>query len=171
MLELGEIASAVLDADGTTRDVTFTPVAASRLQAFLRTSLGVYQIVEAHDGEGRDVAPLLRAYSFGKLFSTSRGFAHAVVQASEQLIPVLRLFIDWPEDENRYALELSFLPSDLDVQSFYIRDFVALIESWRSVLDAEDYFVRYENASWEWYDSGGLGVIYTGRQVRASRTE
>lgn len=89
-----------------------------------------------------------------------------MLQASGHLIPVLQVFIDWPEDDGHYVLELSFFPNDLNAGRLEIRTFMTLIEEWRSLLAAEDYFVRYENASWHLYNSNGLGVIYTGRQLR-----
>jgi hypothetical protein len=69
-----------------------------------------------------------------------------------------------------YGIELSFFPADLDSETFRVDSFIALIEAWQSVLGADDYFVRYENASWDWYDANGLGVIYTGSQLRASQS-
>jgi predicted metalloendopeptidase len=40
----------------------------------------------------------------------------------------------------------------------------AIIEEWNSLLQSDDYFVRYENASWKLYDPDGLGVIYSRRR-------
>lgn len=164
---MAEIAKFLLDSDGTTRDVTFTPVAAEGLGAFLNLLLSKYRVVNARDADGKDVASLFRAGLGEDPFSNAGGYVHVVLERSGQLIPVLQLFIDWPVDEGAYSLEVSFFPSDLDPQAFQVSAFVALIEEWRSVLGADDYFVRYENASWDWYDANGLGVIFTGHQLQA----
>jgi hypothetical protein len=165
---MAEIAEFLLDSDGTTRDVTFTPVGAASLRAFLNSLLSKYHVIKASDAEGKDVESLFRADVGDDALGAPGGYVHAVLEGSEQLIPVLQLFIDWPVDEHAYSLELSFFPSDLDAQAFQVHAFVALIEEWRSILGADDYFVRYENASWDWYDAAGLGVIYTGHQLQAS---
>jgi hypothetical protein len=164
---MAEIAKFLLDSDGTSRDVTFTPVGAEGLGAFLNLLLSKYHVVNARDADAKDVASLFRAGLGEDRFRDTGGYVHVVFEGSGQLIPVLQLFMDWPVDEGAYSLELSFFPSDLDPQSFQVSVFVELIEEWRSILGADDYFVRYENASWDWYDADGLGVIYTGRQFQA----
>jgi hypothetical protein len=163
-----EIAMFLLDADGSTRDVTFTPVSVEGLRAFLDLLLSKYDVVSARNADGKDVASLLRAASGNDAFGDTVGYVHVVLEGFGLLIPVLQLFVDWPVDERAYSLELSFFPSDLDAQAFQVHAFVALIEEWRSILDAEDYYVRYENASWELYDVDGLGVIYSGHQLESS---
>ena len=168
MREMAEIANFLLDADGTTRDVTFTPVGAEGLRAFLNLLLSKYHVVNARDADGKDAASLFSSGLGEDPFSDAGGYVHVVLEGSERLIPVLQLFIDRPVDERAYSLELSFFPSDLDPQAFRVSALVALIEERRSILGVDDYFARYENASWDWCDADGLGVIYTGHQLQAS---
>lgn len=170
MRNTAQIARCLLDSDGTTRDVTFTPVGTERLLSFLKSLLPDYRVVMARDADGNDIAWLFEAGPENDLLAAPSGYIHAVFEGNAQLIPVLQVFIDWPVNQRGCGLELSFFPGDLDRQSFNVDAFVTLIETWRSILGADDYFVRYENASWDWYDADGLGVIYTGRQLRAARS-
>ena len=170
MLDKKEITRCLLDSDGTTRDVTFTPVTAENLRAFLNSLLRDYQISMARDADAKDIASLFKDGMGDDVFRAPEGYMHVVLERPEQLIPVLQVFIDWPMDHRGYGIELSFFPNDLGPKTFRVEAFMALMEKWCSLIGAEDYFVRYENASWEWYDSSGLGVIYTGSQLRASQS-
>ena len=170
MRELEEVAKCLLDSDGTTRDITFTPVAAERLRDFVNSLCTGYGLVMARDADGNDITSLFKNELQPDTLCTPAGYIHAVLKGEKQLIPALEVFIDWPMDRKGYGLELSFFPEDIDASSFHIDAFVALIEQWNSVLGADDYFVRYENASWDWYDANGLGVIYTGSQLRADQS-
>jgi hypothetical protein len=170
MVDKEEISKYLLDSDGTTRDITFTPVAAERVRDFVDSLRAVYRVTKASDADGKNIASLFKTEWDDEKLSTSEGYMHAVFEAPGRLIPVLQVFIDWPMDHRGYGVELSFFPADLDSEAFRVDSFIALIEAWQCVLSADDYFVRYENASWDWYDANGLGVIYTGSQLRASQS-
>ena len=167
MRELEEVANCLLDSDETTRDITFTPVAAERIRAFVNSLLQAYETVMARDADSNDITSLFKNELQSDSLCTPAGYIHAVLKGSKQLIPALQVFIDWPMDRKGYGLELSFFPEDIDASSFQIDAFLSLVAQWNVVLGADDYFVRYENASWDWYDANGLGVIYTGSQLHA----
>lgn len=169
MLDKEEITRYLLDSDGTTRDITFTPVAAKKLCNLINSIRTAYRVTKASDADGNNVASLFKTEWREGTLSAPQGYLHAVFEGSGQLIPVLQVFLDWPMDHHGYGVELSFFPNDLPAKGFRVESFMALVEKWRSLLGAEDYFVRYENASWDWYDANGLGVIYTGSQLRALR--
>ena len=61
MRDKAEIARCLLDSDGTTRDITFTPVGAERLRAFLNSLRSDYHVAMARDADGNDIASLFRA--------------------------------------------------------------------------------------------------------------
>ncbi len=171
MLDYAEITKCLLDSDGTTRDITFTPVEATGVRHFINAIRANYYATKASDANGNDVVSLFKTEWRDDTLSASEGYLHAVFEASEALIPVLQVFIDWPMENDRYGIELSFFPDDFDAKSFRVESFMGLIEAWCSVLGADDYFVRYENASWDWYDADGLGVIYTGGQMRTNKSD
>ena len=83
---------------------------------------------------------------------------------SDGLISQLQLFIDEDRELRRHCAEVSFYPGDIDARTFRLHDFRALLEEWNTLLRSDDYFVRYENASWKLYDPDGLGMIYSRRR-------
>jgi hypothetical protein len=152
----------LLDSDGTTRDVTFTPCSRDSLLLFLRHLLVSFRPVSLTDNEGDDRMQQLMSGDFAELIRLPTGYLHGVWQSESGLLRRLQTFIDWPADAPQdYAVELSFFPDEVHTATFSVRAFHAQIEAWRLSLGAKDYFVRQENASWDIYDAAGLGVIYT----------
>lgn len=149
----------LLDADGSSRDITFTPVSQERMIAFLELLHGSHHPDSFRDSESEDMLALLDVSEWSRVFTSDSGYLHGCWSSAAALLPRLQTFIDW--DAGRYCLEISYFPQDVDSASFSVRGFRQLVEDWRATLGASDYFVRYENASWELYDSAGLGVFYT----------
>jgi hypothetical protein len=152
----------LLDSDGTTRDVTFTPCPRDALLSFLRHLLGSFRPVSLADNEGADKLQQLISGELAALLEGHAGFLHGIWESESGLFRRLQTFIDWPADSSPdFCVELSFFPDEVHTSAFSVRAFDAQIEAWRSMLGAQDFFVRQENASWDIYDAGGLGVIYT----------
>jgi hypothetical protein len=148
----------ILDCDGGCRDVTFTPAAKPAIISFIHLLLLQYQIASAFDNNGIDRSQQLHVDD--PLFGID-GYIHIVLTDGRGLIPHLQLFIDNDRSTGVYCLEVSFFPNDIDLQQFSIQKFRILIEHWNETIQSDDYFVRYENASWKLYDPNDLGVIYT----------
>lgn len=114
------------------------------------------------DNEGNDLAGQLTDSALPELLSAPSGFLHGVWDADSGILKRFQTFIDWSSDApGTYCLELSFFPDEIRLDAFSVRAFYAQVENWRLALGAQNYFVRYENASWELYDTAGSGVIYT----------
>lgn len=155
----------ILEADGSTRDVTFTPCTRDALLGFLRQMLGSFRPVSMVDQEGADRRPELRRGDLAALLEGPSGLLHGVWESDSGLFRRLQTFVDWPADSSSdFCLELSFFPDDIDISAFTVRTFDAQIQTWRSTLEARDFFVRQENVSWNLYDPDGVGVIYTHRR-------
>lgn len=151
----------ILDRDGSCRDVTFTPTSKSAIGAFVRTLLSQYAVCSALDNNGTDRSQQLDT---ADPLNGIDGYMHIVLKDGRGMIPHLQLFIDQESDASRYCLEVTFFPEDIDKTQFSLREFRLLIDEWNAVLKSDDYFVRYENASWDLYDPSGLGVIYSRNQ-------
>ncbi|RBP39847.1 hypothetical protein DES53_109275 [Roseimicrobium gellanilyticum] len=157
-----EVLKYLLERDGSTRDITFRPAARWRLIAFCEQLLSKYSIESLSDSEGEDQAEALKVHDWETLFGSSCGHSFGVFRSDSAIIQRLLCFVDWDlSDHSEYEVELSFFPTDLCPTTFTLPAFRELVEEWRTVLGADDYFVRQENASWDLYDSTGLGVIYT----------
>jgi hypothetical protein len=149
----------LLDADGSSRDITFTPVSQERMIAFLELLHRSHHPDSFRDSESEDMLPFFEGSDWSRVFTSDSGYLHGCWSSAAALLPRLQTFIDW--DAGGYCLEVSYFPQDVDSASFSVRGFRRLVEDWRATLGASDYFVRYENVSWELYDSAGLGVFYT----------
>ena len=151
----------ILDCDGSCRDVTFTPTSKIAVVAFVKSLISRYVVTSAYDNNGIDRSQQLQA---GDPLHGIDGYVHIVLADGDGMIPHLQLFIDEDRELQKHCLEITFFPNDIDAQHFSLTAFRSLIDEWNAILHADDYFVRYENASWELYDPTGLGVIYSRKQ-------
>lgn len=152
----------LLDSDGSTRDITFTPCSRNALLNFFRVLLASHNPISLTDKEGTDRKRHLISGELAALTAAPAGFLHGIWESDSGLFHRIQTFISWRIDSSSgFCVELSFFPDDIRRAAFSVRAFNAQIESLRSVLGAKDFFVRYENSSWDLYDAGGLGMIYT----------
>lgn len=148
----------ILDCDGSCRDVTFTPTSKTAVVALLKSMLQHYTVSSAYDNNGIDRSPQLQN---DDPLSGIDGYLHIVLADGNGLIPQLQLFIDEDRDAQKHCLEVTFFPNDINAQHWSLLAFRTLVDEWNAILKSDDYFVRYENASWDLYDPSGLGVIYS----------
>ena len=151
----------ILDRDGSCRDVTFTPTSKAAVVALLKSLLSQYTASSAYDNNGIDRSSQLQN---DDPLTGIDGYIHIVLADGASLIPHLQLFIDEDRDVQKYCLEVTFFPNDINAQYWSLHAFRSLVDEWNAILKSDDYFVRYENASWDLYDPSGLGVIYSRNQ-------
>jgi len=151
----------ILDRDGSCRDVTFTPTSKTKVVAFLQSLLSQYTVSSASDNNGIDRSQQLRTDDPRQGID---GYIHIGLAGGDGLISHLQLFIDEDRDLQQHCLEITFFPRDIIARNWSLPAFRSLIDEWNAILKSDDYFVRYENASWQLYDSSGLGVIYSRNQ-------
>ena len=148
----------ILERDGSTRDVTFMPVDRERVFAFLQRLLANYELVSVSDNDGNDRKTDVSDHG---ILAGHSGYLHLVLDSATSLIRRIQAFVDWDIPETDYCVEISFFPDEIDVANFTLEAFQDQVEEWNGILEAQDYFVRFENASWKPYDTHDLGVIYT----------
>ena len=151
----------ILDCDGSCRDVTFTPTSSDAVVAFVKSLLPHYDVSSANDNNGIDRTEQLQN---GDPLAGTDGYVHIVLTGGTGMIPNLQLFIDEDREIQKHCLEVTFFPNDIVADHWSLHAFRSLIDKWNAILKSDDYFVRYENASWDLYDSSGLGVIYSRNQ-------
>jgi hypothetical protein len=151
----------LLDRDGSTRDVNFTPVTREELVSFLIFLMEDYRLESACNADGHDLVPRLGAHEFDAALQGSAGYVHATLSNPSAVVRFLQFFVFWSPDEPGYGLEVSFFPDDVAIERFTLDAFLAMLTDWNGRLQADDYFVRYENASWKLYDASDPGVIFT----------
>src|SRR5215471_5918412 len=147
-----EITKALFDADGSVRNITFTPVEPQRIAMLLQELRKQFTVRDAFDHDGEDVREVLRSGSIADLWKSSSGYVCSYWHSDTHVIRALQVFISWPETQGTIFVELTFFPSDLVAEGFQLNRFLSIVEDWREVLKADDYYVRYENASWVQFD-------------------
>lgn len=151
----------ILDCDGSCRDVTFTPTSKEAVGSFVKFLLQRYQVTSTNDCHGLDrVEQLQKADPCEAIDSVN----HVVMKKDDRIISQLQLFIDEEQELCRYCVEVTFFPDDINRQLFSFGTFHSMIEQWNEILQSKDYFIRYENVSWEHYNPNGSGVIYSRNQ-------
>jgi hypothetical protein len=162
MVTESQAAEWILDCDGSCRDVTFTPTTKEAVVTFLKSMVPNYTVYSAFDNNGIDRASQLPS---ADPLDGIDGYVHVVLKDGPGMMPYLQLFIDHDRETNEYCIEVTFFPDDIDLQLFSFHSFRKLVDDWNAILKSNDYFVRYENASWNLYDPMGLGVIYSRKQM------
>jgi hypothetical protein len=150
-----QILDYLLDNDGTTRDINFTPSTYEKTVEFLNQFMELYSSGEMHDQDGNEIS--LNSESFKEMFAVEEGHIYGRFNEKSALIKHIQLFVDWPEN-GKAEIELSFFSDDTS-NDFSYESFISQLNFWWKLLDSDEVFVRYENASWDYYDSHGLGVF------------
>ena len=154
---------ALLEPDGSARDITFTPVSLSGAERFLAEISADFCVDNAFNGDGVDVTAALASRSFSEVLSGDSGTLYSYWNSSRGMFASLQVFLCWPETESDVFVELTFFPQDVIPAEFELTKFAALTEHWCQILGAEDFFVRWENASWRQFDSSAPDVFFSRR--------
>ncbi len=166
MKSLNDISKCLLDHDGSARDITFTPVKIGDLISFVNAISKEYALREGHYFEGDNEGVSLVTESIGTCLQKSNGSIYSYWLSTSHMISQLQIFIYWPQDEGKYFLELTFFPQDIVQNKYDANNFIQIIAKWADALSAENYFVRYENASWKEYDETSPDVIFTKKTMQ-----
>jgi len=151
------IKAELLNRDGSCRDINFSEWIsrsdAAGLVEFLATR---WNFVNAYDGQGK-------SYSMSQalaLMAAEAGSLH-MLWANDTLLPHVQLYVLWPAP-SRFFCEITFFPEELEVTRFDLQEFFALLAALVSAARSSEYYVRYENVSWEHGDVGAnSGVIFS----------
>lgn len=155
-----ETTQALFDADGSVRDITFTPVDQRNIPNLIERIKANFTLVHATDGEGLDARDVLLSDPVSFVSSPERTL-HSYWESGTHAISAIQLFTFWPEPDGSASVELSFHPRDLIRERFDLAKFVAEVDAWSEALGAGNYFVRYENMSWKIADGITSDVIFT----------
>ncbi|WHI45951.1 hypothetical protein [Microbulbifer sp. VAAF005] len=152
-----EVLEYLTDSDGSTRDITFTPTTLACVGKFIELFLEEFSDGELLDQDG-EVVEMSSESVVSYITQREEGCIHGQLKSRDSFVSQVHLFLDWSEGE-KIAVEISYFPNDL-CSDFTTSIFFEALNSWWGALQANEVFVRYENASWEFYDPEGLGVFY-----------
>lgn len=156
MKELHDIATSLLDADGSCRDINFEAPTWEGVEDLMGSLVGSYKNASATDREGRTIATLPRA-----LLEAARdsGSVHLILKEGDGPIKFLQVFV-FSEEDGAPFVELTFFPADIERTPTLRDEFIEWAEAARARLGALRYYARYENASWEFGDTGANSGVF-----------
>jgi len=154
MKEIHDIATSLLDVDGSCRDLNFENPTWPGVDAMLKALASTFEIESVTDADGADVSG-----------PPSKGIRTLVPSGGRALmkngafVKQLQIFV-FREDDGRPFVELTFFPQDV-VQSDDVRgDFLEWADRLARHLGALRFYARYENASWQFGDSGPQSGVF-----------
>ena len=150
-----EIAEQIIDIDGSCRDVNFPDVSQSQAYAVVSHFQSICALKTATDSEGND----LNAQQMEERLSLSSSETIVSHWISKGLISQVQLFLSW-ESNSKIFIEITFFPNDVERDHFNLHLFFEWLAPILDALETNEYYVRYENASWKYGDiSQHSGVI------------
>lgn len=163
--DIRQIENEILDQDGSCRDINIQDITFARTLSVLDCLKNIYQLKSAVNAEGEDITSCLACGQVDEELEKKQNHIHATYQNNEALITNLQVFVEW-NNSKKVFIEFTFFPEDV-CNWFSFDAFINFISPFIEASDSKDFFVRYENASWEYGDTSPLsGVIYHGDNGR-----
>lgn len=162
--DISQIEREILDRDGSCRDIDIEEVSFERAGNVVESLKVAYLITSAVNSEGEDVEKVLNEGHIFEEFEKWPNSIHATFENERALISHLQLYLVWGHSEN-VSVEFTFFP-DAIAENFSFSAFEQFISPFIRASGSTEYFVRYENASWEYGDlSPEGGVIFHGKMA------
>ena len=149
--------ASLLDVDGSCRDVTFEAPTWTGVQQLLSELQESFETVTATGSDGRTVLGPLSTDVVA--MAQRRGSVRIVLNNGRGPVRHLQAFVSSDDGESPFV-ELTFFPDDLKRAESLGRDFIAWVSSMQVLLQARRYYVRYENASWQFGDIGPQSGVF-----------
>ena len=161
MIDLNRFRDALINTDGTARDINFTPLT-------LADCCGVVKSIFSHAAEGSVFDGHGNAVSCDAEIFLSTGIStrsvHAELTNVSRTFTELQCFLCFDDDSP--FLELTFFPEHVSHHNDALSEIVGFLSNIIRDTDVSEYFVRYQNESWRFGDSTpGSGVIFTRSQI------
>ncbi len=137
------VEAALLDCDGSCRDINFAECiltsGAIDVLGFLASS---WTCVQAMTGEGDEIANAelqgnlrLASGSLSTIWNGGRNPEH------------IQAYFYWDEPDNVFC-EITFFPQDFDGGTFKLMEFLSMLSKLVLAAGSDEYYIRYEDASW-----------------------
>ena len=137
------VEAALLDRDGSCRDINFSEsIFTSRAIDVLKFLASSWTYVQAMTGEGDEIASAelegnlqLASGSLSTVWNGGRNPEH------------IQAYFYWNEPDKVFC-EITFFPQDMDSGTFKLTEFLSMLGKLVSVAGSDEYYLRYEDASW-----------------------
>lgn len=157
MASLELIEEQLLFPDGSLRDINFVNPTWDGVIDLLNWFCKNYQITRAYTGEGTDFkTDFEKCETFKLIVPLEEDSINVVGEDSDFVVKGLLIFVGNRDDEAPFV-ELTFGPEDLT--NFSVATFVQFVEELRQILQASWYYVKYEDASWEFGSTGETSPV------------
>ena len=157
MKELHQIEAALIDVDGSCRDVNFEGATWDGVAEFVSSLEQSFEERSAHDADGNLID---EPHCETAIVSARRGGSvHLRYRAGSTVVTALQTFICREDDDSPFV-ELTFFPQDVLRTEHLERDFILWMNEIQMRLQARRYYCRYENASWCFGDTGPRSGVF-----------
>ena len=157
MKEIYDIATSLLNQDGSCRDLNFERPTWDGVALMVGTLPNAFSDCEATDHDGYTLSnPSAEDI---QAMITSGGYAHLVLNGGTQLFKHLQVFVS-EEDDGCPFVELTFIPQDVKKSESLREEFLAWACEICKQLQASRYYARYENASWKFGDAEEASGVF-----------
>jgi hypothetical protein len=160
---LRSVEAALLDCDGSCRDINFAEnISTSGAIGILELLESSWTLAQAMTGEGDEVPStvmqsILRQPN-GSLSTVWRGGRNP---------EHIQAYFHWVETD-RVFCELTFFPQDFDSQTFTLLGFLSVLRNLAIAARSDEYYLRYEDASWRHGEHEKEGVILSDKVLALS---
>jgi hypothetical protein len=155
--EFLDLETSLLDRDGSCRDLNFEAPTWSGVMDLVASLEKSYHSMSATDSDGHAIPDPLPVSVVTA--AKSGGYVHGMFNGGPPPIKNLQAFIAQNEDGSPFV-ELTFFPEDVEPGQSLRLDFIAWADSLRILTQARRYCVRYENASWQFGDTGPRSGVF-----------
>ncbi|MFJ9451645.1 hypothetical protein [Herbaspirillum sp. NPDC101397] len=149
----GRIEADLLDCDGSCRDINFAEgISTSGAIEILRFLMASWRFAQAMTNDGHEVASAELSSTLQQPF----GSISTVWNGGRNPEHIQAYFV-WLEPDKIFC-ELTFFPQDFDSKTFTLQGFLVMLGQLVSAAQSEEYYLRYEDASWRHgqYEKGGV---------------
>jgi hypothetical protein len=155
--EFSDIVTSLLDRDGACRDLNFEGPTWAGVRDLLDSLESAFEEVSGADQDGNVLTAPFRESVLA--VAENRGYLHLIFNARAGLIRNLQVFI-CSEEYGSPFVELTFFPDDVEPGPFLRRNFIEWAQQMQMRLGARRYYARYENASWQFGDTGAQSGVF-----------
>ncbi|MDN2710164.1 hypothetical protein O0880_12115 [Janthinobacterium sp. SUN118] len=141
---LNAVEAALLDDDGSCRDINFEEcISTSGAIGVLHVLAAYWQLRQAKTYSGEDIP-----YAALARFLEQRTGALSTLWDDGSNPKHIQAFFYWDAAGSIFC-ELTFFPQDFDRAHFSLNEFLRMLSKLVSAAHSKEYYVRFENASWQ----------------------
>ena len=148
------VETALLDCDGSCRDINFAEcISTSAAIDVLECLASSWNLAQAVTGNGHEIA---NAELRGHLLQASGSLS--TVWNGGRNPEHIQAYFHWDEPDGIFC-EITFFPQDFDGETFKLMEFLSMLSKLALAARSEEFYLRYEDASWRHGQHEKEGVI------------